>query len=96
MTRKEAKDTKREFRDFRALSWISCFRIFADRELYQRQTWRELVPGIGKTTLAKALGAEPRLLLRPDPVHAGPAAQQGWNRVAEPAVEYKVLPGQKE
>ena len=56
----------------------------------------EDVPGTGKTTLAKALAAEPPLLLRPDPVHAGPVAQQGWNRVAEPDVEYKVSPGQKE
>ena len=37
MTRKEAKDTKREFRGFRALSWFSCFGIPADKELYQRQ-----------------------------------------------------------
>ena len=37
MTRKEAKDTKREFRGFRALSWFSCFRIPADKELYQRR-----------------------------------------------------------
>jgi hypothetical protein len=37
MTRKEAKGTKREFRGFRALSWFSCFRIPADKELYQRQ-----------------------------------------------------------
>jgi hypothetical protein len=34
MTRKEAKDTKGEFR---ALSWFSCSRIPADKELYQRQ-----------------------------------------------------------
>ena len=37
MTRKEAKDTKGEFRDFRALSWVSCSRTAADKELYQRQ-----------------------------------------------------------
>ena len=36
----------------------------------------EDVPGIGKTTLAKALAAQPRLLLRAHPVHARPAAQR--------------------
>jgi hypothetical protein len=37
MTRKEAKDTKGDSRGFRAFSWFSCFRIPADKELYQRQ-----------------------------------------------------------
>ena len=35
--RKEAKGTKGEFRAFRALSWVSCSRIPADKQLYQRQ-----------------------------------------------------------
>jgi hypothetical protein len=35
--RKEAQDTKGEFRGFRALSWVSCSRIPADEELYQRE-----------------------------------------------------------
>ncbi len=34
MARKEAKGAKGEFR---ALSWVSCSRIPADKQLYQRQ-----------------------------------------------------------
>jgi hypothetical protein len=37
MTRKKAKDTKGEFRAFRALSWFSRSRTPTDKELYQRQ-----------------------------------------------------------
>ncbi len=34
---KEGEKHERVFRGFRALSWLSCSRIPADKQLYQRQ-----------------------------------------------------------